>query len=419
MSKSRLSLFLCSTALFLALGVAARGDELQAPETQRAADAVTLMVATDLHYISPELTDHGEYFQKVIRSADGKAMEYIEELTDAFVRQVIDQRPDALILSGDLTFNGARLSHTALAQKLLAVDEAGIPVLVLPGNHDLRNARAASFEGDRFAYVESIDEAQFAEIYRPFGYETALSRDSASLSYMAQVTPSLRVLMLDVNTQQLPGAVKKETLQWAEDQLARAAREGARVLAVSHQNLLLHSSMFSYGFVIGGNDSLLALYERYGVLCNLSGHIHLQHIALSENRLPDIATSSLSVSPNQVGVLTIQGNAAAYRTVPVAVSLPEDGGGFASFSDYAESFFRETAVSQVAELAAGSPRAAELTDYYADVNAAFFSGRMDTVSWDDDLLDGWKEQSAFIYSYLKLMRDGGPKNHTEFSFSFE
>ena len=70
-------------------------------------DQVTLFVATDLHYLSPELTDHGAYFQQMIRDGDGKAMEYCEELTDAFVEQVIAQRPDVLILSGELTFNGA------------------------------------------------------------------------------------------------------------------------------------------------------------------------------------------------------------------------------------------------------------------------------------------------------------------------
>ena len=44
----------------------------------------TIMVATDLHYLAPELTDHGAYFMKMIESADGKVMAYSEELLEAF-----------------------------------------------------------------------------------------------------------------------------------------------------------------------------------------------------------------------------------------------------------------------------------------------------------------------------------------------
>lgn len=44
-------------------------------------EAVELIAATDLHYLAPELTDHGAYFQSVIENADGKATEYCKEIT--------------------------------------------------------------------------------------------------------------------------------------------------------------------------------------------------------------------------------------------------------------------------------------------------------------------------------------------------
>ena len=78
-----------------------------------------VIVATDLHYLAPELTDGGPFFRRLIERADGKVTAYSEELLEAFVQQVIDRGPDALILSGDLTFNGERASHEALAEKLL------------------------------------------------------------------------------------------------------------------------------------------------------------------------------------------------------------------------------------------------------------------------------------------------------------
>ena len=49
----------------------------------------TLLIATDLHYISPALTDHGAYFTRMLENADGKVTAYIDELTDAFLQEVI------------------------------------------------------------------------------------------------------------------------------------------------------------------------------------------------------------------------------------------------------------------------------------------------------------------------------------------
>lgn len=92
-----------------------------------AEDALTLFVATDLHYLAPELTDNGSTFEQMIARGDGKVMAYSEEIANAFVAQVISRHPDALILSGDLTFNGERTSHEALADKLSRVTAAGIP----------------------------------------------------------------------------------------------------------------------------------------------------------------------------------------------------------------------------------------------------------------------------------------------------
>ena len=89
---------------------------------------LTLVLATDLHYISPELTDNGPYFTRMVENADGKVMTKIEPLTEAFVEEMIAMKPDALILSGDLTFNGAKKSHEDLVKKLLRIREAGVSV---------------------------------------------------------------------------------------------------------------------------------------------------------------------------------------------------------------------------------------------------------------------------------------------------
>lgn len=404
-TKDRIFFLAISTIIVVAALLAAYSG---VPSPDTAAEPVTLIVASDLHYISPELTDHGAYYQELIESGDGKTMEYCEELTDAFIEQVIAQHPDGLILSGDLTFNGAKLSHTALADKLRLIKNAGIPVLVMPGNHDLESSMAASFHGDGFTHVESIDARQFDEIYRRFGPEEAIAGDDASLSYVAELTPTLWVLMLDVNAVDRPGTVMEQTLQWVGRQLQAAARQGACVVAVSHQNILAHSSLFSSGYVMGNSNRLLALYEQYGVICNLTGHMHMQHIAQSENGLPEIATSALLVWPNQYGVLTLEGTQAEYHTVPVNVEPPD-------ISDYAYAFFWDTAYRQ----AEAESNDEQLARFFADINTAYFSGRMDRVAWDDTLFQRWQDRPVFLSAYIQSIFDGGFQNHTAYSFSFD
>ena len=102
-----------------------------------------IMLGTDIHYFSDSLTDGGPRFQEMVEYGDGKVVTYIDQITDAFLDEVVKLRPDALVLSGDLTLNGEKASHKDLAEKLHRVENNGIPVLVIPGNHDINNRQAA------------------------------------------------------------------------------------------------------------------------------------------------------------------------------------------------------------------------------------------------------------------------------------
>ena len=220
-----------------------------------------LIAATDLHYLAPSLTDKGEFFTQMLAAADGKVTYYCEELVDAFLAEVTEQKPDALILTGDLSFNGAVESHKALAEKLAAVEAAGVSVYVLPGNHDVYNHYAARFQGDGYDLVEPATAEDFARIYAGFGFDEAIARDGDSISYVAQLNKETRLLMLDTNTLEKPCDLSKDTLAWVEEQLAAAQAAGQRVIAAGHQNLYKHT-VFSFGYVISQGETLAALLRR-------------------------------------------------------------------------------------------------------------------------------------------------------------
>ncbi len=410
-------LFLLVT-LFLALsGLGLHA--LASPEKGEPMEELELITATDLHYLAPELTDHGAYFENMIRNADGKIMDHIDELTEAFLAEVIAEKPAALILSGDLTFNGARQSHETLAEKLRAVAEAGIPVLVIPGNHDLENDNAAAFHGDGFTRVDSVTPAEFADIYADFGFARARARDGASLSYIVDITPSLRVLMLDVNGVDTPNIVPAETLAWVEAQLADAAVAGAKVLAVSHQNIYRHNPVIYRGYVIENADELLALYEKYGVIANLSGHLHCQHIARGDGPW-EIATSALPVNPCQYGVLTLSPYALDYEARPVdvpgwaaaqGISDPE----LLAFPAYAAAFFRQSGRSVIDP---SDPDAAELDAFFRELNEAYFAGRLDRVDPQDPRFDRWAATFGFEGQYILAIRDEAGLDSTHLTIAW-
>ena len=391
-------------------------DTLLPPE-----EGITLAVATDLHYLSPRLYDNGELYTKMIENSDGKTMKYIEELTEAFICQIIESAPDALILSGDLSFNGERDSHIELAEKLRRVEDAGIPVLVIPGNHDLDNSKAYAYTGDSYHSVDSVGRDAFAEIYGELGYSRALSRDEDSLSYIAEITPDLRILMVDVNTQEEPGFLDESSLNWIDEQLRQASEAGAKVVAVSRQNLFQHNNMFRGGFVIGNGRLLGALFEKYGVICNLSGHMHVQHISRIESGLTEIATTSLALTPNQNGLLVLTGNQAYYRTETVDVEAwaAKQGLGnpeLLNFRDYAADFFWNSSYRKVVGRLGQGLGAEALARAYSDLNLAYFAGRMDTVDCGADVFKHWMNRGDFTGEYIRSMCTDRGNNFTAFAF---
>lgn len=382
-----------------------------------------IITATDLHYLASSLTDNGPFFTQMIERGDGKVMACIEELTDAFLSQVIASAPDALILSGDLTFNGERESHEALAEKLTRVEAAGIPVLVIPGNHDLNSRSAARFEGDGYTRVESISEPEFAALYGAFGFDEALARDSASLSYVVRLSDSLRVLMVDTNTEDAPNCVTEETLAWIARQLKDAQQAGCRVLAVSHQNLLDHSSLLSAGFTIDNADALRALYASSPVIANLSGHLHIQHTGKSDEGIWDIATSSLAVSPNQYGTVMLGSGRLTYRTEPVDVCAWASAQGFSDprltdFAGYSERFFKDNARRQACAAIIEDEDPEQLADAFAELNAAYFAGRLDQCPVSEVLVNRCQKQSFFLARYVASMAQEEPRSHCELTIEY-
>ena len=377
------------------------------------------VIASDLHYIAPELTDGGPGYQQILKNGDSKFMPYVEEITDAFLDEVLADPPDVVLLTGDLTFNGAEISHRRLAGKLQRLEDAGIPVLVLPGNHDVYNENAALYRGGSFERVPFASGESFAEIYRDFGPGEALSADSDSLSYVWQLNEQVWIMMLDENTAHDFCGLSDRTFGWIEAQLQKAREEGRFVLVAGHQNVFQHS-IFRGGYVIQGAQRLQELLRRYGVPLCLSGHLHTQHV-LSEDGLTEIATSALCSYPCQYAVLTAEDGRLRYgtRRLDLAAWAERNGRPDAVFQDFAGAagtyMDAHFTPAGMAPLVDDSVLWAEMLDYLQALNRAYFSGDLREIAAldpDGRLARLWAEENGMTAWYLRSVLDEEGNDHT-------
>lgn len=276
---------------------------------------ITLFIASDPHHLSEKTYDHGKAFDWLRNSGDGKLLHYTDEILDAFTMEIEERRPDILIIPGDLTCHGEKESHLELAEKLSKIKKLEIQVFVIPGNHDIKNPWARHYSGDEMLKIDSITEKEFEEIYAPFGYDDAISRDNHSLSYLATPCEDVWLLMLDTakykrnhlrTAPDMSGEIPEKAFEWIRECANLAKENNAQIIAVMHHSLLNHNEVINEEFTIKNSQEVVDLFLSCDIQIVLTGHIHLQDIKFYEKnnkRIYDIATSCLVAYPNQYGVL--------------------------------------------------------------------------------------------------------------------
>lgn len=362
----------------------------------------TLMLASDLHYMSRSTHDGGTAFWQMMTRDDGKVSIYSEEMVDALVAEAVRTRPSALVLAGDITLNGERINHQALAGKLEQVEDAGIPVLVIPGNHDINNHNAATYFGDGRQAAEYLPGAEaFLEIYHSFGYDQAASRDPASLSYVYRLDETHWMLMLDScqyeDTSQVNGRIRPETLEWMEGQLELAEEQQAVVVPVAHHNLLSESRMYKTECTMENHQEVIRLLEKYKLPLYVSGHLHAQRLKKHKEApgvekdaygITEIVLSPYSIPPCQYGYLDWQEDGSmSFETRQADVAGLAAGRGMEdpfllNFDEEAPEFMKGMIQDQVKKTVHSVPEDLKegMTRLYAEVYYDYCAGyRMD---WD-------------------------------------
>lgn len=188
--------------------------------------------------------------------------EYRDDVHNA-VRAIIERRPDIVISTGDMVAGQrAGLDYRAMWQGFhdavtIPLKNAGIPLLITPGNHDGAGT-------PRFAHERAIFEDEW-QIHRP--KVQFLDDTFYPARYSVAMGPTL-FISLDATT---IGALRRDQMQWLEAQLKHA---DAYETTVVFGHVPLYAVAYNKEREIIGDPALEALFNRYGVDAYISGHHH-------------------------------------------------------------------------------------------------------------------------------------------------
>ena len=247
----------------------------------------TAVVISDLHYtVSPS------EFNSIV------ALEpLVQEVTDALIDQVITMKPDAFILTGDLTNNGKEEDVKALVAKLRKVRDASIEVIVTTGNHDFGQA-AHSINAWKTYILPLLNMRE---------------KDPASCSYMTDSHGVTVLAMDDSHPGDSSGYFSPETMQWLRQQLDQAKTAGSRILFLSHHNVLCGEGSPMYSSYLISNEGLSEMLREYGVQLCMSGHQHNQAL-WQKDGMYEILNGMPIQSAHTFGLLRMDENGVSYHT---------------------------------------------------------------------------------------------------------
>lgn len=422
---SKWILFVFVMLLFVLQGCSYATKELNPESKIKSGKDVTMYIATDIHYLSKKLTDNGVAFDKFVSTGAGRQLGYIDEILNAFTSEVKNNKPDILIISGDLSNNGEKKSHDDMADKLVEIEKNGTSVYVIPGNHDILNPWARGFKEYKQYVTDNISDKDFSKIYRDFGFDESTSRDKNTLSYLAMPSEDVWLLMLDTNQYkensiigqpQTDGEITEGTYKWIKECSALAKEKGAKIITVMHHNIINHSEVIQDGYTVNSNSEAIDMFQRSNLNLVLSGHIHIQDISSYKkdaDTMYDIATGALSVFPHQYGILkyAFEDTSFRYSTSKVDVeSFSKEAGitdkNINNFSDYSEEFFGKLAYDMaykqlVKEATYSKDEIKSMSETMKSLNLRYFAGIENLNSKDVVNSEGFKLWSSLPQGFLK------------------
>lgn len=181
-------------------------------------------------------------------------------LLERLIDTINEERPDLVVVSGDLTDRGLRHEFDSARSWL---DRIEVPMVITPGNHDSRNVGYVHFE----------------ELFGP--------------RYLTWRGQGVSLVVADSSEPDLDeGRIGRAWYPWINQALDEA--EGIRVFCTHHHLLPVPNAGRERNILLDAGD-VLSLLVAKGVQLVLTGHKHVPHLWQMEGMLVAVAGTASTI----------------------------------------------------------------------------------------------------------------------------
>jgi len=382
-------------------------------------NSIKIAVVPDIHYTNPLLLpDYIEDSPSLMTylGHDRKLLEISDPIFRKVLSELIAEKPDILMIPGDLTKDGELIGHEVVKYLLQDLENKGIKVFVVPGNNDILNPDAFSFRAEPPVPVDNITSEQFADIYSNFGYDEAIYRDANSLSYICEPFSNLWILGIDnikytttENGIKVSGEINPATLTWIEDKMSEARQKNINVLAMMHYGIIEHyaGQKNVEPLISDSQNNAIALINA-GIRFIFTGHYHANDIVeftYEGKTLYDIQTGSPVTPPSTYRIMTLDDNSINIESKRVTDISPQLPGGvsFLTYSDVNITSRLNSFFTYYLHKMFGLPEenAANLAPYAINAYKAYFAGDEKISTEETGKLDALPQNLSPLVTILK------------------
>ncbi|MEA1884633.1 MAG: metallophosphoesterase [Thermotogota bacterium] len=315
-------------------------------------DMLKFAVFADPHLMAFSLNPFGEAFDAYM-GADRKLLDVSSALLEKVVDELLESDVELVLVPGDLTKDGELVSHVEVAAQLKRLTDDERLCYVIPGNHDINNPHAVRFEDFDVSSVDTVSPEAFKEIYNHCGYNSAISQDEFSLSYMVEPAAWLRIIAMDscvyadnmiTGYPYTDGEFSEETLAWILKNIQEGREKGQIVIGMMHHSIIPHFNLqetYFNAYILDNWQKAANLFADNGMHLIFTGHFHTQDVAmyqsLNGNTLYDVQTGSLITYPNPYRIVEID----QWGEVEIKSYFIETLPGYDDFKTYSQSFVKD------------------------------------------------------------------------------
>lgn len=272
-----------------------------------------IAMVADLHHFSETLCDGGKAYH-LRSSSDQKCLAESGAIIDAAFNHIAESDCDLVLIAGDMSNDGERVSHEEVRTKMQKLAEKK-KIFVIYSTHDwCCDGNARRYTGDEvITDVETMTPPELREFYKDFGENDAYDiyvNEIGAASYAVKLEGIRFIGLNDDRNGKGKAGYTDEHFEWILGHVKDAKANGETVIVMEHHLIMPNiSKLINGGQLIGDYEDRTKVLAEAGVDFVIVGHSHMQrntqYTADNGNVLTQINLGALCGHPGGIMNLTV------------------------------------------------------------------------------------------------------------------